>query len=582
MEKLGKYTIVEKVGVGGFGVVYKGHDPFIKRHVAIKTCSVEDTETRERFHREAEISGNLQHRNIVTVYEFGVDAGTPYLVQEYLSGEDLDRKIKRNEFIPLPEKILWLVQIARGLEFAHQHGIVHRDIKPANIRILDDGTAKILDFGIAKLANQTSHLTQAGIALGTAAYLAPEQIRGQPVDVRTDIFSFGVLAYELLAMERPFRASEISAIFYKILNEQPEPLASRVRDLPVELDRVVRRCLEKDPARRFVPTGELVAALERFMQRPGQGQGPGGTLVGARRTPATAPGQPPLAATAATARQGIDHLEFRHADAGPRVQSRSMATTAFGSGRPRGWGRWLAALGVAALLTGVAIFFGRAAQVGPAAAGAADPPALAAAASDPKPAPPSEPATMTPAAVPQATPQPPIPAPEPEPEPEPPPPPARVVIAAAWNPATQVRVGGRRLQLEREQRIELPAGRHTLTFILETPAYRFEKSLQVRVAAGETTRIATPIERPGQLTVQPHLGSRPGVVRIDGQAAGSAPLRGHWLAPGDYRVEVFAAGAATPSLSQSVAVRGDFESVVTFDVDGAQPTQVRERPLAGN
>ncbi|MBZ0103689.1 MAG: hypothetical protein K8I65_16135 [Thermoanaerobaculia bacterium] len=176
----------------------------------------------------------------------------------------------------------------------------------------------------------------------------------------------------------------------------------------------------------------------------------------------------------------------------------------------------------------------------------------------------------------------PIPAPEPEPEPEPPPPPARLVIAAAWNPATQVRVGGRRIHLEREQRIELPAGRHTLTFTLETPAYRFEKSLQVRVVAGETARIATPIERPGQLTVQPHLGSRPGVVRIDGQAAGSAPLRGHWLAPGDYRVEVFAAGAATPSLSQSVAVRGDFESVVTFDVDGAQPTQVRERPLAGN
>src|SRR5690606_22779561 len=192
----------------------------------------------------------------------GFEAGTPYLVQEFLSGEDLDRKIKRNEFVPLPEKILWLVQIARGLEFAHARGIVHRDIKPANIRILDDGTAKILDFGIAKLAHQTSHLTQAGIALGTAAYLAPEQIRGQAVDMRTDVFSFGVLAYELLAFQRPFRAAEISALFYKTLHEDPEPLAPRVADLPIELERVIRKCLEKDPARRFSPTGELVRALE--------------------------------------------------------------------------------------------------------------------------------------------------------------------------------------------------------------------------------------------------------------------------------------------------------------------------------
>ena len=267
MEKLGKYTIVEKIGVGGFGVVYKGYDPHIKRHVAIKTCSVEDREARERFQREAEIAGGLQHRNIVTVYELGFEADTPYLVQEFLSGEDLDRKIKRNEFVPLPEKILWLVQIARGLEFAHARGIVHRDIKPANIRILDDGTAKILDFGIAKLAHQTSHLTQAGITLGTAAYLAPEQIRGEAVDARTDIFSFGILAYELLAHERPFRSAEISAIFYKILNERAAPLAPKIPDLPVELDWIVQRCLQKEPARRYAPTAELVSALERLIQR---------------------------------------------------------------------------------------------------------------------------------------------------------------------------------------------------------------------------------------------------------------------------------------------------------------------------
>ncbi len=232
METLDKYQVLEKIGVGGFGVVYKAYDPFIKRHVAIKTCTSEETETRERFMREAEIAGNLHHRNIVTVYDFGFKDGVPYLVQEYLSGEDLDRKIKRREFLSLPEKLLYLVQIARGLQYAHSRGVVHRDIKPANIRILEDDTAKIMDFGIAKLAQHQEALTQAGITLGTAAYLAPEQIRGGAFDARTDLFSFGVLAYELFALERPFQGAEISAVFYKILNEDAAAAAREGPRLP--------------------------------------------------------------------------------------------------------------------------------------------------------------------------------------------------------------------------------------------------------------------------------------------------------------------------------------------------------------
>src|SRR3972149_1445224 len=132
MESIGKYEILEKIGVGGFGVVYKGYDPFIKRHVAIKACSSDDEEIRQRFYREAEIAGNLQHRNIVTVYEFGIHDGVPFLVQEYLSGEDLDRKIKRRDFMPFPQKPLHLIQIVRGLEFAHGRGVIHRDTKPAH------------------------------------------------------------------------------------------------------------------------------------------------------------------------------------------------------------------------------------------------------------------------------------------------------------------------------------------------------------------------------------------------------------------------------------------------------------------
>ncbi|GMU66557.1 MAG: hypothetical protein AMXMBFR36_28310 [Acidobacteriota bacterium] len=574
MEKLGKYSIVEKIGVGGFGVVYKGYDPHIKRHVAIKTCSVEDRETRERFQREAEIAGGLQHRNIVTVFELGFEAGTPYLVQEYLSGEDLDRKIKRNEFVPLPEKILWLVQVARGLEFAHARGIVHRDIKPANIRILDDGTAKILDFGIAKLAHQTSHLTQAGITLGTAAYLAPEQIRGEAVDARTDIFSFGILAYELLAHERPFRSAEISAIFYKILNERAAPLAPKIPDLPVELDWIVQRCLQKEPARRYAPTAELVAALERLIQRRPVGEATQRTQAASRPAPPPPPSPP---ARPAAQRPDLEELEFRHADA-PRVQSRSMATTAFGSGRPRGLGRWLAALAAVIVLAGVAIVLGR--GVGTSGASPAPESPAVAPATEPAVAPLPVPATPTPSPAPPAVePEPVPPATEPEPEPEPVP--GKVVLAAAWDPAMQVRVGGQRLRLDRQRTVELPPGSHTLQFRLETPAYTFEKSVKIRLEEGETERIAVPIERPGRLSVQPHLETRPGTVRLDGQLLGAAPVRGRWLAPGEHFVEVFAAGATTPPVAQTVTVKSGIETVVTFDVDGRQPTQVRERPAEG-
>ena len=145
----------------------------------------------------------------------------------------------------------------------------------------------------------------------------------------------------------------------------------------------------------------------------------------------------------------------------------------------------------------------------------------------------------------------------------------------------QVRVGGQRLRLDRQRTVELPAGSHTLQFRLETPAYTFEKSVKVRLDEGETERIAVPIERPGRLSVQPHLETRPGTVRLDGQLLGPAPIRGRWLAPGEHFVEVFADGTTTPPVTQTVTVRSGIETVVTFDVEGRQPTQVRERPADG-
>jgi len=192
----GKYQVVELIGEGGFGRVFKGLDPDLKRPVAIKTCSLGEPEMRERFFREAEIAARLSHPNITTVFDFGREEGEPYLVQEYLTGRDLDDVITGDNQIPLTTKIEYLIQVGEGLAHAHAHGVVHRDVKPANIRILDDGQVRIMDFGIARLVEETQRFTQAGMSIGTAGYLSPEQLQGLDVDHRSDIFSFGVLAYE--------------------------------------------------------------------------------------------------------------------------------------------------------------------------------------------------------------------------------------------------------------------------------------------------------------------------------------------------------------------------------------------------
>ena len=250
-EKIGKYEILEQIGVGGFGAVYRGRDPYIKRTVAVKTCQLNDEEIKSRFFREAELAGNLHHRHITTIYDFGVENGIPYIVQEFLSGEDLDKIIKRGDDMTVPRKIEILMAITEGLGYAHQQHIIHRDIKPANIRILADGSVKIMDFGIAKSLQTESSLTQTGITLGTSAYLAPEQIRGDPLDQRTDIFALGVVAYELLTYRKPFRGEHLSTVLYKILNDTPEPIEAVAPDIPASLSATVTRAMEKDIGQRY-------------------------------------------------------------------------------------------------------------------------------------------------------------------------------------------------------------------------------------------------------------------------------------------------------------------------------------------
>src|SRR5260221_7970120 len=224
---IGRYVVKGRIGRGGMGMVYRGLDEALEREVAVKTLTIEgtlDEESRQRFQIEAKAAAKLQHQNIVTVFELGEDRGVPFIAMEMLPGVDLEGLVRSGEELLLGEKLDIVVQVCRGLAYAHEHGIVHRDIKPSNIRLLDDGTAKIMDFGIAKLGG--TQLTKAGMMVGTVHYMSPEQVRGKPLDGRSDVFSVGVILYELLAGRRPFKGAAPTAILYKIVNEEPAPLDS--------------------------------------------------------------------------------------------------------------------------------------------------------------------------------------------------------------------------------------------------------------------------------------------------------------------------------------------------------------------
>jgi serine/threonine-protein kinase len=262
-QTIGKYEVIEQIAVGGFGIIYKGWDPFIKRKVAIKMCATPDEEVRQRFQQEAQFVGNLVHRNITLVFDYGVEDDVPYIVQEFLSGYDLDELLKADVVTDEDTIVSILIQVCEGLEFAHQRGIVHRDIKPSNIRVLEDGTVKIMDFGIAKSILAASKLTQTGIALGTAGYLAPEQIQGRTIDARTDVFALGVVAYELVTGLRPFESATLSNVLYKILNEEPEYPAEIDDRASEELQVVIRRCMAKAPEERYQTAAELLVDLRR-------------------------------------------------------------------------------------------------------------------------------------------------------------------------------------------------------------------------------------------------------------------------------------------------------------------------------
>ena len=272
--KLDSYEVLGLLGAGGMGEVYRARDVVLKRDVAIKVLPSFvslDTERLHRFEREAQAAAALNHPNILAVHRFGVFGDIPYLVSELLEGSTLRHVSQRGPLL-VRKTIDYAIQIAHGLAAAHEQGIVHRDLKPENLFVTKDGRIKILDFGLVKLmqpqpepdgnAPTMTRGTDPGMVMGTAGYMSPEQVRGKAVDHRTDIFAFGAILYEMLTGTRAFHRSTSAETMAAILNDDPPSISQLVQTIPPGLQRVVHRCLEKNPEQRFHSASDLAFALE--------------------------------------------------------------------------------------------------------------------------------------------------------------------------------------------------------------------------------------------------------------------------------------------------------------------------------
>jgi serine/threonine-protein kinase len=265
LRRIGRYELLEKIGKGGMGVVYRGRDSAIGRLVAVKMLISDidvSEETRERFFREARSAGQLTHRNIITIYDFGEENGRAYIVMELLSGESLASRLSRHERLPLEQQVEIMARVCEGLAFAHSRGIVHRDVKPANLFVTADGQLKILDFGVARIAS--SKLTRSGLIVGTPDYMSPEQVMGKVVDARSDVFAAGAVFYQLISGRKPFAAKRLPEVLHNVMKVAPAALAEE--DAPAELSAIVMKALEKEPVQRYQHMVEMLASLTRFKQ----------------------------------------------------------------------------------------------------------------------------------------------------------------------------------------------------------------------------------------------------------------------------------------------------------------------------
>jgi serine/threonine protein kinase len=264
MQKIGRYRVTGELGRGGMGIVYRGEDRLIGRRVAIKTLTEVTPELRERFHIEAR-SGILSHQNIVTVYEVGEHEGSPFIAMEFIEGDSLEKVLRLRRRLPLLEALSIVEQVCAGLGYAHGHGVVHRDVKPANILVRPDGRVTIVDFGIARLADQSQKLTKTDTLLGTFHYIAPERLKGEDSDGRADIWSVGVMLYEMLTGELPFKGSDVSSL-YRVIHEPYVPLATYVQDLPDGLTRVLDKALAKQVDARYATAEEIAFDLQSLSE----------------------------------------------------------------------------------------------------------------------------------------------------------------------------------------------------------------------------------------------------------------------------------------------------------------------------
>jgi len=261
----GRYQILEELGRGGMGIVYKAEDSKLKRTVALKFLPPELThipDIKERFMREAQTAASLDHPNICTVHEFDEAEEKTFISMAYIKGQSLKKKIDSGP-LELDEALKIATQVTEGLQEAHKKGVIHRDIKSANIMMDERDQAKIMDFGLARMAGKTM-LTQEGTTMGTIAYMSPEQARGEEVDHRSDIWSLGVVLYEMLSGELPFKGDREASILYSVVHEEPKPLKEIKRDLPTEMTQIIQRALKKKPGSRYSSAAEMLQDLRKY------------------------------------------------------------------------------------------------------------------------------------------------------------------------------------------------------------------------------------------------------------------------------------------------------------------------------
>ena len=313
---LGRYEILEELGRGDMGIVYRAHDPLIDRYVAIKTIDLqklseqEKEEYKARFYQEAKAAGRLNHPNIITIYDLGRKGDIAYIAMELMEGPELQDIAAKDAPLSLVEKVDIAVQIAAGLAYAHEHGVIHRDIKPSNIMVLRGMHVKIADFGIARMESPLWR-TQVDRIMGSPLYMSPEQVQSHPIGPGSDIFSFGIVFYQMLTGKLPFFGESANSVFYKIVNEEPGKPSALKSDIPEALDNIVAKCLAKKPEQRYQNARDLLTDLRACRRQLAPGDDSAGEMRPPQFDGGGAAGGAEFAGEVGDA--GVaEHLLFRH------------------------------------------------------------------------------------------------------------------------------------------------------------------------------------------------------------------------------------------------------------------------------